>query len=151
MMKKHTPPPFPQALHGKKGIRNASEILEVLRQCKSPLKYKDSSCPNHFSHDWRNCNGESFVRLGSKCEFATILCLQAIGTWSYLDKLWQSFWKLKFMKNQALELHSPLPKSFKVCKERTMEKRKSKQSEEKQRGQQLQSSFALLEHFRSPF
>ncbi|WKA01507.1 hypothetical protein VitviT2T_019787 [Vitis vinifera] len=51
------------------------------------------------------------------------------------------------MKNQALELHSPLPKSFKVCKERTMEKRKSKQSEEKQRGQQLQSSFALLKHF----
>ena len=33
-----------------------------------------------------------------------------------MDKLWQSFWKLKFMKNQALELHSPLPKSFKVCK-----------------------------------
>ncbi|RVW19092.1 Gag-Pol polyprotein [Vitis vinifera] len=28
VMKKHTPPPFPQALHGKKGIRNASEILE---------------------------------------------------------------------------------------------------------------------------
>ncbi|RVW18362.1 hypothetical protein CK203_101107 [Vitis vinifera] len=52
------------------------------------------------------------------------------------------------MKNQDLELHSPLPKSFKVCKERTMEKRKSKQSEEKQRGQQLQSSFALLEHFK---
>ena len=24
VMKKHTPPPFPQALHGKKGIRNAS-------------------------------------------------------------------------------------------------------------------------------
>ena len=32
MMKKHTSPPFPQALHGKKGIRNASEILEVLRK-----------------------------------------------------------------------------------------------------------------------
>ena len=31
VMKKNTPPPFPQALHGKKGIRNASEILEVLR------------------------------------------------------------------------------------------------------------------------
>ena len=31
MMKKHTPPPFLQALHGKKGIRNATEILEVLR------------------------------------------------------------------------------------------------------------------------
>nr|CAN61877.1 hypothetical protein VITISV_015072 [Vitis vinifera] len=27
---------------------------------------------------------------------------------------WQSNGKLKFMKNQALELHSPLPKSFKV-------------------------------------
>ena len=66
---------------------------------------------------------------------------------SYLDKLWQSFWKIKFMKNQALELHSPFPKSFKVCKERTMEKRKSKQSEEKQRRQQLQSYFALLEYF----
>ena len=50
---------------------------------------------------------------------------------SYLDKLWQSFWKLKFMKNQALELHSPLPKSFKVCKERTMEKRKTKWREAK--------------------
>ncbi|RVW60602.1 hypothetical protein CK203_055488 [Vitis vinifera] len=47
---------------------------------------------------------------------------------SYLDKLWQSFWKLKFMKNQALELHSPLPKSFKVCKKGTMEKRKIEDS-----------------------
>ena len=34
MMKKHTPPPFSQALHGKKGINNALEILEVLRQVK---------------------------------------------------------------------------------------------------------------------
>ncbi|RVW67069.1 Retrovirus-related Pol polyprotein from transposon opus [Vitis vinifera] len=63
---------------------------------------------------------------------------------SYLDKLWQSFWKLKFMKNQALELHSPLPNSFKVCKERALER--GKQSEEN-RGQQLQSYFALLEYF----
>ena len=44
---------------------------------------------------------------------------------SYLDKLWKSFWKLKFMKNQDLELHSPLPKSFKVCKERSKEKGKT--------------------------
>ena len=71
---------------------------------------------------------------------------------SYLDKLWQSFWKLKFMKNQALELHSPLPKSFKVCKERTKEKskenqREAKRSKEENRGQQLQSSLTLLEHF----
>ena len=63
---------------------------------------------------------------------------------SYLDKLWQSYWKLKFMKNQALELHSPFPKSFKVCKERA--RREEKQSEEN-RGQRLQSSCALLEHF----
>ena len=62
---------------------------------------------------------------------------------SYLDKLWQSFWKLKFMKNQALELHSPLPKSFKVCKV----KQRGKASKEENRGQQLQSSFALLENF----
>ena len=34
MMKKHMPPPFPQVLHGKKGINNAPEILEVLRQVK---------------------------------------------------------------------------------------------------------------------
>ena len=27
MIKKHIPPPFPQALHGKKGINNASEIF----------------------------------------------------------------------------------------------------------------------------
>ncbi|KAL6342233.1 hypothetical protein AAG906_006851 [Vitis piasezkii] len=35
MMKKHMPPPFPQALRGKKPIKNASEILDVLRQVKS--------------------------------------------------------------------------------------------------------------------
>ncbi|RVW69848.1 hypothetical protein CK203_060717 [Vitis vinifera] len=68
LMKKRTFPHFPQALHGKKGIKNASEILEVLSQvkvniplldmikqvptyanaiiqCKSPLKYKDPGCP----------------------------------------------------------------------------------------------------------
>ena len=57
---------------------------------------------------------------------------------------WKSFWKLKFMKNQALELHSPLLKSFKVCKERTMERGKTKWRKQRM---QLQSSFALLEHF----
>ena len=41
VMKKHTPPPFPQALHGKKGIRNASEILEVLRQVKVNIPLLD--------------------------------------------------------------------------------------------------------------
>ncbi|RVW80569.1 hypothetical protein CK203_051274 [Vitis vinifera] len=67
MLKKSTSPPFPQALHGKKGIRNAAEILEdlctikrgltvnkkaflteqvsAILQCKSPLKYKDPGSP----------------------------------------------------------------------------------------------------------
>ena len=35
------PPPFPQALHGKKGITNASEILEVLRQVKVNIPLLD--------------------------------------------------------------------------------------------------------------
>ena len=41
MIKKHMPPPFPQALHGKKGINNASEILEVLRQLKVNIPLLD--------------------------------------------------------------------------------------------------------------
>ncbi|RVW69409.1 hypothetical protein CK203_061795 [Vitis vinifera] len=67
MMKKHMPPPFPQALHGKKEIKNSSEILEdlctvkrglhvtknaflteqvsAIIQSKSPVKYKDPGCP----------------------------------------------------------------------------------------------------------
>ena len=35
------------------------------------------------------------------------------------------------MKNQALELHSPLPKSFKVCKERTTERGKTEWRKQK--------------------
>ena len=31
MMKKSMPPPFPQALRGKKEVNNPTEILEVLR------------------------------------------------------------------------------------------------------------------------
>nr|CAN63960.1 hypothetical protein VITISV_044146 [Vitis vinifera] len=41
MMKKHMPPPFPQALHGKKGIKNSLEILEVLRQVKVNIPLLD--------------------------------------------------------------------------------------------------------------
>ncbi|RVW72032.1 Retrovirus-related Pol polyprotein from transposon 17.6 [Vitis vinifera] len=37
MLKKSTSPPFPQALHGKKGIRNAAEILEDLCTIKRGL------------------------------------------------------------------------------------------------------------------
>ncbi|KAL6345877.1 hypothetical protein AAG906_020459 [Vitis piasezkii] len=41
MMKKHMPPLFPQVLHGKKGIKNSSEILEVLRQVKVNIPLLD--------------------------------------------------------------------------------------------------------------
>ncbi|WJZ98664.1 hypothetical protein VitviT2T_017175 [Vitis vinifera] len=41
LMKKRTSPLFPQALHGKKGIRNASKILEVLRQVKVNIPLLD--------------------------------------------------------------------------------------------------------------
>ncbi|RVW59104.1 Retrovirus-related Pol polyprotein from transposon 412 [Vitis vinifera] len=41
MTKKHMPPPFPQALHGKKEIKNSSEILEVLRQVKVNIPLLD--------------------------------------------------------------------------------------------------------------
>ncbi|RVW13718.1 Retrovirus-related Pol polyprotein from transposon 17.6 [Vitis vinifera] len=106
MLKKSTSPPFPQALHGKKGIRNAAEILEVLRQVKVNIPLLDmiKQVPTYAkflkdlctikrgltvnkkafllsNHDWRKGSGESLVRLGSKCEFASIFRLQAIGTW----------------------------------------------------------------------
>ncbi|RVW68097.1 hypothetical protein CK203_062207 [Vitis vinifera] len=41
MMKKRMPAPFPQALHGKKEIKNSSEILEVLRQVKVNIPLLD--------------------------------------------------------------------------------------------------------------
>ena len=41
MMKKHMPPSFPQALHGKKRTNNASEIFEVLRQVKVNIPLLD--------------------------------------------------------------------------------------------------------------
>ena len=54
---------------------------------------------------------------------------------SYLDKLKQGFWTFTGLNFKWKHEH----------KQREA-KRKSKQSEEKQRGQQLQSSFALLEY-----
>ncbi|RVW18625.1 Transposon Ty3-I Gag-Pol polyprotein [Vitis vinifera] len=85
MIKKHMPPPFPQALHGKKGINNASEILEVLRQlklnvskkaflteqvssiiqCKSPMKYKDPSYPTISVMIGETCVEKALLDLGA--------------------------------------------------------------------------------------
>ena len=41
MLKKSTSPPFPQALQGEKGVRNATEILEVFRQVKVNIPLLD--------------------------------------------------------------------------------------------------------------
>ena len=40
-MKKNMPPPFPQALRGKKKITNQAEIWEVLRQVKVNIPLLD--------------------------------------------------------------------------------------------------------------
>ena len=41
MMKKSMPPPFPQALKGKKRVNNQTEIFEVLRQVKVNIPLLD--------------------------------------------------------------------------------------------------------------
>ena len=41
MMKKSMPPPFPQALRGKRRVNNPTEILEVLRQVKVNIPLLD--------------------------------------------------------------------------------------------------------------
>ena len=41
IMKKSMPPLFPQALRGKKGVNNSSEIFEVLRQVKVNIPLLD--------------------------------------------------------------------------------------------------------------
>ena len=41
MMKKSMPPPFPQALRGKKRVNNQTEILEVLRHVKVNIPLLD--------------------------------------------------------------------------------------------------------------
>ncbi|RVW33161.1 hypothetical protein CK203_094850 [Vitis vinifera] len=97
MLKKSTSPPFPQALHGKKGIRNASEILEVLRQVKVNIPLLDmikqvptyakflkdllqrSGKSYHFSHDWRKGSGESFVRLGASVNLLPYSVYKQLG------------------------------------------------------------------------
>ncbi|RVW26592.1 Retrovirus-related Pol polyprotein from transposon 17.6 [Vitis vinifera] len=59
MLKKSTSPPFPQALHGKKGGLTVNkkafltEQVSAILQCKSPLKYKDPGSPTISVNDWR--------------------------------------------------------------------------------------------------
>ena len=57
-----------------------TEQVSAIIQCKSPLKYKDPGCPTISVMIRGKVVEKAFVRLGSKCEFATIFCLQKIGT-----------------------------------------------------------------------
>ena len=43
------------------------------------FKVQRSRLSYHFNHDWRKSSGKSFVKLGSKCEFATISVCKQLG------------------------------------------------------------------------
>ncbi|RVW22052.1 hypothetical protein CK203_109597 [Vitis vinifera] len=79
MMKKHMPPLFPQALHGKKGTNNASKIFEVLRQVKSLVKYKDPGCPTISVEYWRDLCGESLLDLGTSVNLLPYSVYKQLG------------------------------------------------------------------------
>ncbi|RVW97556.1 hypothetical protein CK203_046513 [Vitis vinifera] len=98
MLKKSTSPPFPQALHGKKGVRNAAEILEVLRQVKVNIPlldmikqvptyakflkdcYKDPGSPTISVMIGGKVVEKALLDLGASVNLLPY-CLQAIGTW----------------------------------------------------------------------
>ncbi|KAL6347823.1 hypothetical protein AAG906_026352 [Vitis piasezkii] len=86
------PPPFPQALHGKRGINNASEILEVLRQvkvniplldmikqCKSPVKYKDPGCPTISVMIGETCVEKALLDLGASVNLLPYSVYKQLG------------------------------------------------------------------------
>ena len=127
MVKKHMPPPFSQALHGKKGTNNALEIFEVLRQvkvniplldmikqvstyakflkdlcivkrglnvnkkaflteqvsaiiqCKSPVKYKDSSCPTISVSIVGTCVEKALLDLGASVNLLPYFVYKQLG------------------------------------------------------------------------
>ncbi|RVW62109.1 hypothetical protein CK203_064662 [Vitis vinifera] len=57
-----------------------TEQVSAIIQCKSPVKYKDPGCPTISVSIGGTCVEKALLDLG-KCEFATLLCLQAVGTW----------------------------------------------------------------------
>ncbi|RVW92593.1 hypothetical protein CK203_039407 [Vitis vinifera] len=101
MMKKHMAPPFPQALHGKKGTNNASEIFEVLRQvkrglnvnkkallteqvsaiiqCKSLVKYKDTGCPTISVSIGGTCVEKALLDLGASVNLLPYSVYKQLG------------------------------------------------------------------------
>ncbi|RVW33564.1 hypothetical protein CK203_116151 [Vitis vinifera] len=78
MMKKHMPPPFPQALHGKKEIKNSSEILEDLCTVKRGLHVTKNAFLTEQStlegHMWR-----SFTRLGASVNLLPYSVYKQLG------------------------------------------------------------------------
>ncbi|KAL6340690.1 hypothetical protein AAG906_014380 [Vitis piasezkii] len=78
MLKKSTSPPFPQALHGKKGIRNAAEILEVLRQVKVNIPLLDmiKQVP---THDWRKVVEKALLDLGASVNLLPYLVYKQLA------------------------------------------------------------------------
>ncbi|RVW25137.1 Retrovirus-related Pol polyprotein from transposon opus [Vitis vinifera] len=97
LMKKRTSPPFPQALHGKKGIKNASEILEVLSQVKVNIPLLDMimqvptyakflkdllqrpGMSYHFSHDWRKVVEKALLDLGASVNLLPYSVYKQLG------------------------------------------------------------------------
>ncbi|RVW59887.1 hypothetical protein CK203_100542 [Vitis vinifera] len=78
MLKKSTSPPFPQALQGKKGVRNAAEILEVLRQVKVNIPLLDmiKQVP---THDWRKGSEKALLDLGASVNLLPYSVYKQLG------------------------------------------------------------------------
>ncbi|RVW91117.1 hypothetical protein CK203_039892 [Vitis vinifera] len=109
MIKKHMPPPFPQALHGKKGINNASEILEVLRQVKVniPLLYMIKQVPTYakFLKDLciikrgLNVSKKAFITKASKFHYTMQVSseIQRSGLSYHISDDWRDVYEESFV------------------------------------------------------
>ncbi|RVW94360.1 hypothetical protein CK203_037877 [Vitis vinifera] len=75
MLKKSTFPPFPQALHGKKGVRNAAEILEDLCTIKRGLTV------NKKAFLTEQVVEKALLDLGASVNLLPYSVYKAIGTW----------------------------------------------------------------------
>ncbi|RVW21480.1 hypothetical protein CK203_112628 [Vitis vinifera] len=79
MLKKSTSPPFPQALHGKKGIRNAAEILEDLCTIKRGLTVNKKAFLTEQVSAILQCSGESLLDLGASVNLLPYSVYKQLG------------------------------------------------------------------------
>ncbi|KAL6313885.1 hypothetical protein AAG906_010304 [Vitis piasezkii] len=89
MMKKHMPSHFPQALHGKKGTNNRGlnvnkkafliEQVSAIIQCKSPVKYKDPSCPTISVSIGGTCVEKTLLDLGASVNLLPYSVYKQLG------------------------------------------------------------------------